>query len=97
MSQLQVIQMKITEIKPYENNPRINDGAIDAVAKSIVEFGFKNPIIIDKNNVIVCGHTRRLAAIKLGLTEVPCIKADDLTEDQIRAFRVADNNCPHGI
>lgn len=91
MSQLQVIQMKITEIKPYENNPRINDGAIDAVAKSIVEFGFKNPIIIDKNNVIVCGHTRRLAAIKLGLTEVPCIKADDLTEDQIRAFRVADN------
>ena len=91
MSQLQVTQMKIAEIKPYDNNPRINDDAIDAVARSIKEFGFKNPIIIDKDNVIVCGHTRRLAALKLGLTEVPCIKADDLTDDQIRAFRVADN------
>lgn len=91
MSQIQVIQMNLAEIKPYDNNPRINDDAIDAVAKSIQEFGFKNPIIIDKDNVIVCGHTRRLAAMKLGLKEVPCIKADDLTEDQIRAFRVADN------
>ncbi len=91
MSQIQVIQMNLAEIKPYDNNPRINDDAIDAVAKSITEFGFKNPIIIDKDNVIVCGHTRRLAAMKLGLKEVPCIKADDLTEDQIRAFRVADN------
>ena len=91
MSQVQVIQMKLTELIPYENNPRINDDAIDVVANSIKEFGFKNPIIIDKDNVIVCGHTRRLAAIKLGLTEVPCIRADDLTEDQIKAFRVADN------
>ena len=91
MSQVQVIQMKLTDLIPYENNPRINDEAIDVVANSIKEFGFKNPIIIDKDNVIVCGHTRRLAAIKLGLTEVPCIRADDLTEDQIKAFRVADN------
>lgn len=91
MSQVQVIQMKLTDLIPYENNPRINDDAIDVVASSIKEFGFKNPIIIDKDNVIVCGHTRRLAAIKLGLTEVPCIRADDLTEDQIKAFRVADN------
>ena len=91
MSQVQVIQMKLTDLIPYENNPRINDDAIDVVANSIKEFGFKNPIIIDKDNVIVCGHTRRLAAIKLGLTEIPCIRADDLTEDQIKAFRVADN------
>ena len=91
MSQVQVIQMKLTDLIPYENNPRINDDAIDVVANSIKEFGFKNPIIIDKDNVIVCGHTRRLAAIKLGLTEVPCIRADDLTEDQIKAFRGADN------
>lgn len=91
MSQVQVIQMKLMDLIPYENNPRINDDAIDVVANSIKEFGFKNPIIIDKDNVIVCGHTRRLAAIKLGLTEVPCIRADDLTEDQIKAFRVADN------
>ena len=91
MRQVQVIQMKLTDLIPYENNPRINDDAIDVVANSIKEFGFKNPIIIDKDNVIVCGHTRRLAAIKLGLTEVPCIRADDLTEDQIKAFRVADN------
>ena len=91
MSQVQVIQMKLTDLIPYENNPRINYDAIDVVANSIKEFGFKNPIIIDKDNVIVCGHTRRLAAIKLGLTEVPCIRADDLTEDQIKAFRVADN------
>ena len=91
MSQVQVIQMKLTDLIPYENNPRINDDAIDIVANSINEFGFKNPIIIDKDNVIVCGHTRRLAAIKLGLTDVPCIRADDLTEDQIKAFRVADN------
>ena len=91
MSQVQVIQMKLADLIPYENNPRINDDAIDVVANSIKEFGFKNPIIIDKDNVIVCGHTRRLAAIKLGLTDVPCIRADDLTEDQIKAFRVADN------
>lgn len=76
---------------PYENNPRINDNAVDAVAASIKEFGFKVPIIVDKNNVIVAGHTRLKAAQKLGLEEVPVIVADDLTEEQIKAFRLADN------
>lgn len=76
---------------PYENNPRINDNAVDAVAASIKEFGFKVPIVVDKNNVIVSGHTRLKAAQKLGLEEVPVIVADDLTPEQIKAFRLADN------
>lgn len=83
--------MKIGELIPYENNPRKNDGAVDAVAASIKEFGFKVPIIVDKDNVIVAGHTRLKAAEKLGLETVPVITADDLTEEQIQAFRLADN------
>lgn len=83
--------IKTNEIIPYENNPRNNDAAVDAVANSISNFGFKVPIIIDHDNVIVAGHTRHKAAQKLGLEEVPCIRADDLTDEQIRAFRVADN------
>ncbi len=83
--------MKLKEIKPYKNNPRINDGAVDAVANSIKEFGFKNPIIIDRNNEIIAGHTRYKAAEQLGLEEVPVIKADDLTPEQVKAFRIADN------
>ena len=86
-----MVFLNISELKPYENNPRINDKAVDAVAASIKEFGFKVPIIIDKNNVIVAGHTRLKAAQKLGLEEVPVIVADDLTEEQIKAFRLADN------
>lgn len=86
-----LVFLNISELKPYENNPRINDKAVDAVAASIKEFGFKVPIIIDKNNVIVAGHTRLKAAQKLGMTEVPVIVADDLTEEQIKAFRLADN------
>ena len=86
-----MIIILITEIKPYKNNPRKNDNAVDAVAASIKEFGFKVPIIVDKNNVIVAGHTRLKAAQKLGLEEVPVIVADDLTEEQIKAFRLADN------
>ena len=88
---MQIIYKKIDEVIPYENNPRKNEQAVDYVAKSIKEFGFKNPIIIDKNNVIVAGHTRVLAAKKLGLKEVPTIMADDLTEEQVKAFRLADN------
>lgn len=88
---MEIIYKKIDEVVPYENNPRKNDDAVDYVAKSIEEFGFKVPIIIDKNNVIVTGHTRLKAAKKLGLEEVPTIKADDLTEEQIKAFRLADN------
>ena len=83
--------IKTTELKEYENNPRNNDGAVEAVAKSIQDFGFKVPIIIDRNNVIVAGHTRLKAAKSLGLEKVPCIVADDLTEEQIKAFRIADN------
>ena len=86
------IQLKKTsELIEYENNPRNNDEAVDVVAESIKEFGFKVPIVIDSNNVIIAGHTRVKASIKLGLTEVPCIIADDLTEDQIKAFRLVDN------
>lgn len=88
---MQIENIAISEIKPYENNPRNNDNAVDYVANSIREFGFKVPIIIDANNVIVAGHTRLKAAEKLGLSELPCIRADDLTEDQIKAFRIADN------
>lgn len=75
----------------YENNPRNNDGAVDAVAESIKQFGFKVPIVIDRDNVIVAGHTRLKAARKIGLEKVPCIVADDLTPEQIKAYRLADN------
>lgn len=88
---MEILNLRLEEIKPYEKNPRNNDNAVDAVANSIREFGFKVPIIIDKDNVIVAGHTRYKASQKLGLKTVPCIKADDLNEEQIKAFRLADN------
>lgn len=88
---MQIIEKKLTELKKYEKNPRRNDQAVDAVAASIRNFGFKVPIIIDKDNVIVAGHTRLKAARKLGLETVPCIIADDLSPEQIQAFRLADN------
>lgn len=88
---MEIIMKRLGEIKPYEKNPRKNDDAVDYVASSIREFGFKVPIVIDKNNVIVAGHTRLKAAEKLGLSEVPCIMADDLSDDQVKAFRLADN------
>ena len=88
---MNIVDKNVDEIIPYENNPRKNDKAVPAVAKSIQEFGFKVPIVIDKNNIIVNGHTRLKAAKKLGLETVPCIVADDLTPEQIRAFRLADN------
>lgn len=91
MSNLKVVYKSVDEIFPYERNPRIHDEAIEHIAKSIEDFGFKNPIIIDMNNVIICGHGRLKAAMKIGLKEVPCIRADDLTEDQIKAYRIADN------
>lgn len=89
---MRIINMNIDNIVPYENNPRFNDEAVEYVANSIREFGFKVPIIIDKNNVIVTGHTRWKASKQLGLKKVPCIRADDLNDDQIKAFRVADNS-----
>ena len=88
---MKIIEKKVEELIPYVNNPRNNEAAVDFVAASIKEFGFKNPIIIDKDGVIVAGHTRHAAAKKLGLESVPCIMADDLTEQQIKAFRLADN------
>lgn len=88
---MELFNKKISEIRPYENNPRDNSKAIDAVAASIREFGFKVPIVIDKNGVIVAGHTRYEASKKLGLEEVPCVIADDLTDEQVKAFRLADN------
>ena len=91
MGKLQVVYKKPGDIIPYERNPRKNDSAVDAVANSIKEFGFKVPVVIDKDGVIVCGHTRVKAAKKLKLEEIPCIMADDLDEEQIKAFRLADN------
>lgn len=88
---LQIQNISIKDLHPYEKNPRKNTKAVKAVANSIREFGFKIPIVIDKNNVIVCGHTRYAAAKKLGLESVPCTVADDLTDEQIKAFRIADN------
>ena len=88
---LEIVIKKLEDLVPYERNPRINDGAVKYVAESIKEFGFKVPIVIDKDNVIVCGHTRYKAAQELGLDEAPCIIADDLTDEQIKAFRIIDN------
>ncbi len=88
---MQITNKKISELKEYENNPRDNSAAIEAVANSIKEFGFKVPIIVDGNNIIIAGHTRYKAAISLGLDEVPCIIASDLTPEQVKAFRLADN------
>ena len=89
--ELKIEYVDIDSIKPYENNPRHNEEAIPYVMNSIKEFGFKNPIIIDKNNVIIAGHTRLESAKRLGMKEVPIIHADDLTEEQVKAFRLADN------
>lgn len=88
---MKIIEMQVDDLHAYENNPRDNEEAVKYVANSIKEFGFKVPIIIDKSNVIVAGHTRLKAAQQLGLEKVPCIVADDLDEDQIKAFRLADN------
>ena len=91
MDKLKIVYKKISDLTPYENNPRLNDGAVDAVAKSIEEFGFKVPIVIDKDGVIVAGHTRLKAAKQLHIDEVPCIIADDLSDEELKAFRLADN------
>ena len=88
---MQIINKNINEIKPYERNPRKNDEAVKYVAESIKQFGFKVPIIIDKDGIIVAGHTRYKASRELSLEEVPCIIADDLSKEQIKAFRLADN------
>ena len=81
----------IRALRPYEKNPRKNENAVEAVVNSISQFGFKVPIIVDRDNVIIAGHTRLKAAKQLGMTEVPVIVAEDLTPEQVRAFRLADN------
>lgn len=88
---MNIIEKNLKDIKPYEKNPRKNDNAVEYVANSIKEFGFQQPIVIDKDGVIVAGHTRYKASKKLGLEKVPCIVADDLTDEQIKAYRLADN------
>lgn len=88
---MQIEEISTGALVPYDRNPRKNDKSVGKVAESIKEFGFKVPIVIDKDNVVVCGHTRLKAAQKLGLKTVPCIRADDLSEEQIKAYRLADN------
>ena len=88
---MQVVAKSIDEINPYENNPRDNDGAVDAVANSIKEFGWQQPIVVDKEMVIIVGHTRYKAAKKLGMDKVPVVVASKLTPEQVKAYRLADN------
>lgn len=88
---MQIVEIDVKNIKPYENNPRVNDNAVEYVLNSIKEFGFKVPVVIDKDNTIICGHTRYKAALKLKLKKIPCVIADELTEEQIKAFRLIDN------
>jgi len=83
--------MAIGDVKPYANNPRNNKQAVDKVAASLKEFGFRQPIVVDKDHVVIVGHTRLLAAKKLKMTEVPVLIADDLTDEQVKAYRLADN------
>lgn len=88
---MEIVYKTLGELTPYENNPRNNDEAVQYVKNSIEKFGFKVPIVIDKDGVIVAGHTRYKASMELDLAQVPCIVADDLTDEEIRAFRLADN------
>lgn len=88
---MEIIEKRLDEIRPYENNPRRNDAAVQYVAESIRQFGWKQPIVIDKDGVIVAGHTRYKAAQSLGLEKAPCVIADDLTPEQVKAYRLADN------
>ena len=88
---MEIKMVKLSEIVPYENNPRKNADAVEPVKQSIMQFGFRNPMILDAENVIVAGHTRYLAAQELGLQEVPVLYADDLTEEQIQKYRLVDN------
>jgi len=88
---MQIEMWTFDRVRPYENNPRINDDAVDSVAASIREFEFSQPIVVDADSVIIVGHTRLKAAKKLGLERVPVVVASHLTPDQVRAYRIADN------
>ena len=88
---MKVIDIEISKLIPYEKNPRKNDKAVKYVANSIEKFGFKVPLVVDSHMVVICGHTRLKAVKKLGWDTVPCVIADDLNEEEIKAFRLADN------
>ena len=88
---MNIINVSIDKIKPYENNPRDNDNAVEGVAKSIKAYGWQQPIVVDKDNIIIVGHTRYRAAKKLGMKTVPVLVADKLNEQQVKAYRLADN------
>ena len=88
---MNIINIKLTDIKPYENNPRNNKKAVEAVKESLKRFGWRQPIVVDKNNVIICGHTRYEAALQLGLKEAPCEVTKDMSEEDVKAYRLADN------
>lgn len=88
---MKVIEVPIDQVKPYENNPRVNDDAVEVTANSIKEFGWQQPIVVDKDNVIIVGHTRLKAARKLKLKKVPVVIADNLSDEQVKAYRLADN------
>ena len=91
MQDIKIVYKDINSLKPYKKNARYNENAIEKVAESIKMFGFKNPCVIDKNDVIIVGHTRWSGAKLLGMEKVPCIIADDLTPKQVKAFRLVDN------
>lgn len=88
---MKIVEKRLDEIRPYEKNPRRNDAAVEYVAESIKTFGWKQPIVIDKDGVIIVGHTRYKAAQQLGLDRVPCLVAEDLSPEQVKAYRLADN------
>lgn len=88
---MEVQEWPIEKVTPYENNPRVNDQAVEKVAQSIEAYGFQQPIVVDKNGVVIVGHTRLLAAKQLGLKKVPAVVAAGLSDDQVRGYRIADN------
>lgn len=88
---MKLVTLKLKDIIPYEKNPRMNENAVDEVAKSIEQYGYRQRIIVDKNNVIIAGHTRKRALEKLGWKEAEVWVADDLSDEQVRAYRIADN------
>ena len=88
---MKITEKRLEDIRPYDNNPRLNDKAVPAVAESLKEFGWQQPIVIDRDGVIVAGHTRYKAALELGWKTAPCKYADELTPEQVNAYRLADN------
>lgn len=89
--ELKIVYLPIEKIKPYKDNPRDNSKAIKKVAASIHENGFRQPLVLDKNRVIITGHTRFEAAKTLGMEKLPCIIADDMSKEKVKAYRIADN------